>query len=538
MVATLVSTAALFVWAVGVFVLFNKVQPRRAVLIAYISGVLFLPEMRQPANWDGAARVVALPFFKVTKPNVIGLTLLLATLAFDLDRWKKFRPRWFDVPMFVWCCATIPATVLLQPPPEEGIAQWQDVFAQFREQVLLWGVPYLIGRIYFTDLEAFRELIIACVLGCVVYIPFCLAEIPLGPKRGWHFLIYQFMQHDPQQAERGSLFRPVCFMEHGLATALWMHCGALLAFALWSTGSWTSLPLGKNQPPVKVGFLFLALAALAVLSGSKGALVLVVIGGGVFILTRWGKFRLAVAVLVLLGPLYITGRLLTAREPTGWLLVNFHSDEGEEAEERAANKPFLGYTRTSTRQVLGDIGKIFGSDRTQSFEYRVQNEDKLMEKALVRPWFGWGGWDRASIRDNPEDVPDNDEARKRTVPDGMWILTLGDRGFVGLISLYLAMLLPTVRFLWCHPPWVWSKPMVVPVAAAAIVLVLVMIDMVSNAQINPLYTLMAGGVTTLTGRGGPIPTKPEPPPTEAAAPGQLQVQQPRGLLRRPLPFVR
>jgi hypothetical protein len=524
------STLVLLGWAAGVFVLFRRLSPRRAVLIAYLSGVLFLPELRDPTNWRFAPNPLSAPLLKVTKANVIGLTLLLATLACDGRRWRSFRLRWFDLPMLVWCLCPLASAMTNEAPPDPAVSWWQDGLAQMREQCYAWGVPYLLGRLYFNTLESFRELTIAAVLSCLVYLPFCVIEIPVGPRL--HEVLYGFKQHDPQQAERGSLWRPVCFMEHGLAVALWLHCGALIAFALWSSGSWNRQWLSRGRPPLKVAWIVLSLAAVAVMTGSKGALVLCLGGAAVFCLTRWVRLRVLVVLLLLAAPLYIGGRLLTARQPTGWLVVDYYSDEAEEAEQKALGKPLLGYGRTSTREVLTEMGRLFGDDRTQSFEFRVKNEDKLMEKALERPWFGAGGWGRARIRDNPALVPDGEEGRERTVPDGLWILTLGDRGFVGLAALYAAMLLPALRFVYHHRPWVWSRPAFVPVAAAAIVVVLYMIDNVSNAMVNPLYVLLAGGLATLCGPSGPIPVGPEPVAAAARLPG---VYQPRGLLRRRLP---
>ena len=36
---------------------------------------------------------------------------------------------------------------------------------------------------------------------------------------------------------------------------------------------------------------------------------------------------------------------------------------------------FLGYARTSTRDFLGEMGKLFGVERADSFKFRVNNED-------------------------------------------------------------------------------------------------------------------------------------------------------------------
>ena len=42
--------------------------------------------------------------------------------------------------------------------------------------------------------------------------------------------------------------------------------------------------------------------------------------------------------------------------------------------------------------------------------------------------------------------------------DGFWVITLGSRGFVGLISFYISMVLPGMLFIRRFPARLWATP--------------------------------------------------------------------------------
>ena len=60
-------------------------------------------------------------------------------------------------------------------------------------QMFTWGLPYLIGRIYFNDLESLRELAIGMFLGGLIYVPLCIIDMRMSPQL--HVWVYGFRQH-------------------------------------------------------------------------------------------------------------------------------------------------------------------------------------------------------------------------------------------------------------------------------------------------------------------------------------------------------
>ena len=76
----------------------------------------------------------------------------------------------------------------------------------------------------------------------------------------------------------------------------------------------------------------------------------------------------------------------------------------------------------------------------------------------------------------------------------MWIIALGNNGLVGLISLYLALLLPMILLVKRYPPALWGTPTLAPVCVIATLANLYSIDCIANAMMNPIYILGLGAV--------------------------------------------
>jgi O-antigen ligase len=134
------------------------------------------------------------------------------------------------------------------------------------------------------------------------------------------------------------------------------------------------------------------------------------------------------------------------------------------------------------------MAEMINEERADSIEGRLENEDMLIEKASLRPWFGWGGWGGWRVYDpkTGEDI---------TVSDGMWVIALGEKGMVGLVSVTAVVLLPFALFLRRVPARYWSTAAGGAPAALALLLMLYSIDNLFNAMLNPIYLLAAGGLS-------------------------------------------
>ena len=374
-----------------------------------------------------------------SKSTAASLGLVFGTLFFGISHAIAFRPRWFDLPMLLLCFAGFAASL------SNGLGVY-DGLSSTLGQVFYWGIPYFFGRIYFSSSAGIRTFTVGIVIGGLAYVPLCLWEMRMSPQllantygiSGWH-------------GTRLGGYRPHVFFNTGLELGLWMTAASLTAWWLWRCGvikKIGQIPFGKVLLPL--------LLMTTVFCRSTGALALLL--GGVFLLWASHRFRtpLPLLALLLVGPVYVAVRV-----PNIW-----------------AGEPLVGLAKISV-----------GPERAASLEFRFECENLLVARALEQPLFGWGGWGRNSVFS-----PDGREIPK----DGLWIITLGSTGFVGLTLFYLAIELPLLLFLRRFPVQIWHHPQVAPATVAATLLGIYMIDSLLNGFINIIYVSLAGALADIT----------------------------------------
>ncbi len=156
----LFAVIALFAWIPVVLYLFSTLPPQRAVAVAYVAGWLFLPVIG--ISFPG------LPDY--TKMTGTSYAILLGCTLFDLDRLMGFRPRWFDLPILIWCLCPLASSISNELGIYNGVAMSFDSIATY-------GLPYFLGRLYFGDPAGLRELATAIFVGGLTYVPPCLLEL-------------------------------------------------------------------------------------------------------------------------------------------------------------------------------------------------------------------------------------------------------------------------------------------------------------------------------------------------------------------------
>lgn len=431
--------AALLGWPLVCLAIFMVAPPRRAILLSLFAGWLFLPVAR--LEFPG------MPDYG--RAHAIAVGALLGAALFDGDRLLSVQPKLYDLPLAGWCLAGGLSSLA------NGLGAY-DAASSILQRCVTWGSFWLLGRAYFSDLGGLRALAHALFLGGLAYAPLCLIEMRLSPQ--FHTWLYGFHQHSFAQSLRGEGWRPVVFMEHGLAVSLWMSFAALAGLWLW-----TSKRLRPAYLGIPAGVCVAGLVIVALLCRSAGALALLGAGLGVFLLRR--TWAAALVPLILLVPL----AYVSVRASGLW-----------------------------TGQGLVRLVEEASPERAESLAYRLRAEDLLVEHALRQPLFGWGGFGR-----NRPSTFDVSAAALAT--DGFWVIALGQCGFFGLGSALGAFLLgPAV--LWLRlPPSGWGAARLAPVGVATLVLLLFMIDSLFNAMMNPLYLLFAGGLTAAACAPAPRP---------------------------------
>jgi hypothetical protein len=436
------------VWLGVAYVLFRKLPGPVAVLIVVIAGQLFLPELHAESIDPGVPVALRLPVIRFTKVNTIGYALLFGSLITDWRRWRIVVPQWFDLPMAAWCICPLFPAVVNGIGPLGGLYEGSN---QVLNQTLIWGVPYWFGRLYLGSPGGLRAAAAAIILGGLIYAPLCLLELRLSPQL--HRWVYGFHQHDFVQTQRDGGYRPMVFMEHGLMVSFWMMSTALTAFWVWRQRTFRVLGLHRHVQ-ISLGLVAAGLAAIVLMSHSTGAVVLGAGGAVVLILSRWLRTVVPILALALLPPVYVAAR----------------------------------YTQMWDAQDLVELTREYGSEeRAESLAYRLKNEYKLLDRAKEQAIFGWG--DTGDAR-SVEQV-----GTEKVVTDSLWIITVGNRGLFGLVALIAALLTPVLLFLWYDPPRIWTGPLDAPAAVLAVILCLYLLDHMVNAMINPVFALMAGGLT-------------------------------------------
>lgn len=417
-------------WIPVVFFLFVRYPAQRAVIASFVVAWLFLPQT--------SITIPVLPPY--TKMSATCYGILMATILYDAARITTFKPGWIDIPMVVYCLCPIASQITNNGSP----------ISPTFNQIVAWGLPYFLGRLYFGNLDAIKQLAIGIFAGGLAYIPFTLIEGVRGPIL--HQMVYGVNAfEDWGQARRLGGWRPVVFMQHGLMVGVWMMTAALIGFWLWQTGTLKKFK-GKNMK-----LLSIVLMVAFALCRSTGAYNLFGMGTIVLFCAKW--FRTSLPLLFLIG--YVCFYLYIAASG------QFSSD-----------------------QVIGLILQIFGEERAGSLKFRFDNEEILVEKAHQRLLFGWG--------DSGGNRVYNDVGEDISVTDSLWIINFGVHGIVGLVSLFSALLLPVVVFcLFKYPARTWANPKVAPAATLAVALTMYVLDCVLNAMTNPIFALIAGGISGL-----------------------------------------
>jgi hypothetical protein len=457
------SWIAFLVWVPISLYFFRRYPVRIAVLINFIGGWAVLPSTAfSPTNaifpyWFLGTCLPSIHFF--TKASITAITCLAGVLLVDRRIFQQFKLSCWDLPMLVWCCV----------PVFSALANDKGLVSTLRGelyQILAWGVPYIFGRLYFTDTDSLKLAAKAFVIAGLAYIPICLLEVFTGPQFYAH--LYGYQPYRWIGAHRYIGFRPVGFLEDGNQLGIWMAASALIAICLWK---WQLVDCVLRVPIALVaGILF----AFTLLCQSGGSIILL-FGLLPFVLFNKSYLPRVLTVILLLG-------IFTAMAI------------------RLANVVSL-QTLVKQNAAAHSVAEFLKRIHRGSFGWRLSQDEKNVNQALETPLLGSGEWDwwkASSLR-----------------PWGLWLLAFGMYGMAGLISLEGLQFLPVARGL--RPPGFRLDASAFHLRSAlATVLLMSTIDNLLNGSMILPLCLLIGGLSAPLSSGGK-----EPPPsrvTSAATP--------------------
>ena len=424
----------LYAWVLVVIVLFSQFPPRKALLIAVIGSVLFLP----------TPSFIAVGGLQVSKVTMTGLGCLLGTLLFQSERISAFKPNPLDIPALILCTWVVPSQIT------NGLSPLSPVV----NHMLFWGLPYFLGRIYLNDLKGLKQLSVGIFVSGLIYAPLCLWESRMSPNL--HTQIYGVWGHrDWLQSMRLGGFRPEVFMGHGLALGMWMAAVAVVGVWFWQFKVFKRF---WNQP---IALLAIGLVITHILCRSTGAYLLAMTG--ICILIAALRFRTALPLLALI--IYLSGYV-----------------------SLGATGDYYKIPVVKKNIELNYLPPEQGgqADRSGSYWYRVRNEEVISAHARKKPFAGWGG-SGGNFTINPRDG-------SRTVPDSLWGIMYSVFGVPGLFGFMATLLLPSFVFILRYPARLWKHPKLAPVAVLPVINVLFAWDCTVNAFSNIIFLLISGGL--------------------------------------------
>jgi hypothetical protein len=435
--SSLTATLALLLWMPLSIAVFSFVKPHRAVAILLIFGMILLPELE---------------YFSIkVLPDMNKKTIACAWAFFPALVWARSQMKRASLGKLPWLLFGLMVIV------DMGRA-WTNMDAIFvggrviapifshtaltfiMEDFLLVFAPFYLGAALYRDRDALREFVrIFCTAG-VLYAPLVLIELRFSPQL--HAWVYGYYQHSWLQVMRDGAFRPMVFMHHGLALALFMATCGVLSFGLAKA----------KEKLLKINALPIALflTALVAVSHSLGALVFVAALGPLVWLT---PPRLQLRVAALLAALVMFYPMLRAYD---WFPTN----------------------------TLLDMARSISDDRAGSLAFRFNNEDITLHRALERPIFGWGGFDRIFIFDE-------ESGDELSTLDGAWLITYSSSGLLGFISRFGLLTWPV----WLAFKRIRRVPIKTDqalIAAFGVATAMVALDLLPNGMFTYFPHLFAG----------------------------------------------
>ena len=434
---------ALFGW-IPLSIIFCVRYPLRvAFLLIFVGGWAVLPS----ANYTPVPDIF--PYwilgagspsdYFITKATIVGFSGLLCFVLFDRKSIRHFQLTLWDMPMLMWCMA----------PMLSAIANALPFTAMLRDetyQLLAWGVPYLIGRLYFSDTRALRMAAQAFVIAGLLYVPICLFEIWKGPQLYAH--VYGYLPYRWLGAQRYFGYRPIGFLENGNQLGIWMATSTLIAIWFWAKR------IIDRVLGIPIAVVALTLLVTTILCQSAASIVLL-IALLPFVFVSHRNFPRAIAIFFVCGIIFFAGL-------------------------RLANVVSLRNLVHNNRQAHA-VAVFLKKIGRGSLGWRLNQDERHVSIAVARPILGYGEWDwwrRGTLR-----------------PWGLWLLAFGMYGILGLLALEALQVVPVIRSIWFPLARSDIEYLNLRHALAATILITAVDNLLNSSMILPLLLIM-GGMST------------------------------------------
>lgn len=432
----------LLTWPLVVAVLFQRMERARALIWSIFAGYLLLPQLVE----------IDLPAFPGLNKHMIPALAAAAMVYFVTNDRARDEPAppplgpWVMLLLAMNCVSPIMTAVTNPDPLIDGVnyRPAMSISQGFADLILqlIQLLPFLLGYRLLWNAKG-AELWIRClVLGVLCYTVPMLIELRLSPQINvW---VYGYFQHDFIQTIRYGGYRPIVFLEH----PLWVALMTMTAFL-------SAIAIARNDRTRRNLLIAAYLGCVVVLCKSAGALMQAFMAAPLVAFARPRMMVLVAALVASVAFAYPTLRT------TSWMPL----------------------------QGIVDTAMSVSPERGRSLEFRLMNEEALLERAMERPLFGWGGWGRPLFYDPYS-------GRLASIPDGQWVIWVGARGIFGYMAYFLLLLTPIFALLRAmpggrRPP---RERELVVLGTLSLMLAMNLLDLIPNATLTPLSWLTAGAL--------------------------------------------
>ncbi|WP_425405324.1 hypothetical protein [Hwanghaeella sp.] len=453
-----IAYAALFTFPIIAFFLFVRFSTPAALVSSILAGYLLLPvgvSIKVPAAPDIEKQtitvltcaVLCLLFGRSSRSRAHSSSPMAGTVKLSDPKPLRPRPATNRVFAFLALLAILmPFYTYLNnqehlvygPSIVLGMTLFDTL--SFVQSVVITLLPLYLGYKHLRRERDQKFLLSAISIAGLLYSLPILFEIRMSPQL--HVWVYGFFPHSFLQQARGDGFRSVVFLGHGLAVAIFL---AMAIIASWG------LSQGTHDKSWRTRWRFAAfyLVGVLVLQKSLGALILVIgLVGSMMVLRE----RSRALLLFLIGILVITYPILR------------------------------GSDLFPTQSILALVETI-SPERGESLSFRLNNEDRLLDKAAQKPIAGWGSNGRNRVFD-PETGNDI------SVTDGFWVIIIGIHGWIGYLAFFGLLTLPLFLIRKRY-----KRYQISPITLGlAFVLAVKLIDLLPNAGLAPITWLVAGSL--------------------------------------------
>lgn len=424
-------------------VAYRALPPVRATLVLVFAGVMFLPELV-------ALDPPLLP--RLGKESVVYIAIALGMLSTHRSMLQRFPPgKGIELLILVMIVGGMLTTLLntdalhYGPRTIPGMAPYEMITASVLE-LLRYGLPFYFGRILFRSQADLEDALKALTLAGLVYTAFLAIELRLSPQM--HRWTYGFHQNDFTTLNRWGGYRPMVYMESGIAVGIFMVNTVMASsVGLRARLKLLSAPSAWVMPYLLV-FLMLTKSVASMVWGALFAPLLLLLS----------PRRLALIAVLMAG------------------LVFFY--------------PMLRLTDLFPWREIVSVAESVSPDRARSLNYRFENDENMLGKARERFLFGWGGYSRNWAYDPETGEP-------LTVPDGAWIIRLSSNGLVGFYCLYSLYVIPVV-LAFMRLPRIPGKRNQMMIAGLMLIVIIRAVDQLPNGLYSSYPIFLAGALYNLT----------------------------------------